>query len=84
MMGLEPTTFGSTDRRSNLLSYIHHMVPASGNDPPSSSFSDWRSDLISYTGISWVDESTTTPTGAHIYLYTVANLYNRVRGDLGA
>jgi hypothetical protein len=24
-MGLEPTTYGTTIRRSNLLSYIHHF-----------------------------------------------------------
>ncbi len=34
MMGLEPTTFGTTIRHSNQLSYTHHIVrPKSGAAP---------------------------------------------------
>lgn len=32
MMGLEPTTSGSTDQRSNLLSYIRHNFGAGGEN----------------------------------------------------
>ncbi len=31
--GLEPSTFGTTIRRSNQLSYIHHVISLQGDRP---------------------------------------------------